>query len=194
MPWTYANIYRVFPSEKLYAYSKHNLHLSLWLFPIMCTKWVLDLQIEELPTMSAQFSSVMNWNSRQISCLFPHTYCAIKISPPQGSIWAWREYNFPQWIILQLSKQQDHGVVQSKKLMAMGVGIMRGSTWRKQFMKKKKNICQLFLSVSWAAGTKKSWDYICNAKTLFPQHLIPTITLQQAVKTQFQLRCLRKYI
>lgn len=103
----------------------------------MCTEWVLNLQTEELPTGSAQFTIVMNGNSRQISCLFLHTYCAIKISPPPGSIWAWREYNFPQWIIPQLSKQQDRAAVQSKKLMAMGLGIMRGSTWRKQFVLKK---------------------------------------------------------
>lgn len=62
----------------------------------------------------------MNENSQRISCLFPRIYCAITISAPSGSIWAWREYNFPQRLTLQLSEQQDCTVVQSKKTNRTG--------------------------------------------------------------------------
>lgn len=141
--------------------------------------------------MSAPSTCVMNENSKHISCLFPYAYCAIQISPPSGSIWAWREYNFPQRLTLLLSKQQEHTVVQSKKLIAMGIGIMRGSTWIKWLI--KKHIWKLFSSASWAMG-KKTENYICNAKTLAHWHLILATTVQRAVKIQFQLRRLRKYL
>lgn len=41
---------------------------------------------------------------------------------------------------------------------------------------------------------QKTENYICNAKTLPRWLLILSTTVQRAVKIQFQLRCLRKYL
>lgn len=135
----------------------------------------------------------MNGNFKANELFVSPIYRAINISPRTGTIWAWREYNFQQKaaqsLTLLLSKQ--HCISFPK---ANHDGYWNNEKLDLKKTAHEKTYLWAFFSGASQGNCRKTENYICNAKALPPWHLLLATTDHGAVKVQFQLRALRKYL